>query len=265
MRAMRNGSSTTQYNDTICHACEMPKRYDSQSGLCHDAPPLCVGDSVPNIGIDSSCVCPPGTYLNDSCVLCPLGSFKVWPGNDLAACRACSPYEISTDDRTGCQQCPDNEVRTDALVCACDRGYEKVDALCRACDKGFFKADFGNGACTECEPGFFTAWYAETKCEACDPMQYDARYCTCAPGTERVGSTCSPCPAGSFKHSWGDTRCEACGLYSEGNTSNQTGRTSCGACIDEKPISSTDYAGSMCAGCAPHCTCKPGRYLVQDF
>eukprot|EP00727_Mastigamoeba_balamuthi_P012016 m51a1_g7437 hypothetical protein (1004) ;mRNA; r:63978-70807 len=155
----------------------------------------------------SHCQCSAGYQASgNTCVECPLNTFKAGPG--FGQCTPCAA-DASTLS-TGA---------TGRASCLCNAGYggdaSQEGGVCTQCTPGLFKP-FGNGQCSACPLGATST----------TPGSTNRSDCVCNAGMRGdasvEGGTCTACPAGTFK-SAGNSECLSC----PSNTTSSEGASTC--------------------------------------
>lgn len=147
------------------------------------------------------------------CVSCPIGSFyrrSEFSTSGLPGyCISC-PKELGLPDRSGCSECPVQDLLTLP---------NQLGSICGCRSNQFGDSFLLNGSCVEYCPDGQEGIYAE-------PFRSD-RCEKCAPGTAREmfdNSRCRVCLKGFFADRPGRKKCRAC---PDGETTISTGSTSC--------------------------------------
>jgi len=157
--------------------------------------------------VDASC--PAGSMRLDdnSCTLCPGGTFGYIPGlTDCLSCpadtfsgmgaKSCTLCADSTYSNAGSSSCGRPFVSFLRPRATCARGYTTVGNQCRICKPGQYEH---NQECVDCTVGQFSSLPGQTECKNCV-----LGFSTVVTDT----STCLPCPAGLFTEAAGSP-CES--------------------------------------------------------
>ena len=142
-----------------CITC--PSSWTSPQGSIaqEDCVPPCPSNSQ-RTADGLACECSAGySGLPESCLICPKGWFKIFPGS-----AACEEIQIHTTASSSVGfagarilQCPPGHVSpadsTSLADCVCAPGFFKVASTCEPCAADSYKTTAGNAACTPCGAG----------------------------------------------------------------------------------------------------------------
>ena len=133
------------------------------NGSCVPCP---VGTFRPPTNLD--CMpCPPGSYSGTnasvSCTPCPAGSFLTEEGSNTSkACVLCPAGLYSSSNSSICSPCPASTSTEQAGAtvladCKCKAGFHGPNAgPCNPCDEGYYTDSLGAGECVACNLGNFS-------------------------------------------------------------------------------------------------------------
>eukprot|EP00727_Mastigamoeba_balamuthi_P012021 m51a1_g7441 hypothetical protein (2024) ;mRNA; f:79303-86365 len=184
----------------------------------------------------SHCQCSAGHQASgNTCVECPLNTFKAGPG--FGQCTPCAA-DASTLS-TGA---------TGRASCLCNAGYggdaSQEGGVCTQCTSGLFKP-VGNGQCSACPEGATST----------TPGSTNKSDCVCNAGRRGdasvEGGTCTACPAGTFKSVGNGDVCSPC----PGNSTSSEGAGLCSCLAGFQPV-----VGSVDQTCA---ACPKGSYKAD--
>ena len=249
--------SPDDYYQTECIECPIgtyAKSESSATGCWHCG----WGQTTSEAGRWKSdqCGCAPGNHWvldhwgNWVCVHCDFGEYNPdgWDWND---CFTCDNGFVSNAQRTGCDQCPDDETTQSAgEQCECilpkRRSASGEFCLLFNCAAGYYTIDAGN------------AGYEEPTCDMCHAGTFQA--------SRSLRTTCRTCPVGKFADTTGTVECTDCNA---GTYTSSTGSEVCSTCPSGTSSLSGSYLLSHCkcmVGYSPssdgaHCNaCDPGTY-----
>ena len=286
------GTYKTEWGTAACSPCaEATYAPAAASVSCTECPAYTVSNAGSwELG---ACVAQQGAYgaPGNEATLCPAGFFA--DQRNSSACVACSSFSylaaVGSRSSEDCLACPANSavfanvnttspngVGTDAALCVCMPGFERVGGLCLACGAGAYKAAPGNHACGACPPDTFAS-PSNTECSPCVQFSSSsagsesASNCSCDPGYAAMVSgipsasavECVACEPGSYKDELRNTACSACapGFYQLLRAS-----THCEECTPNNYV----RADGNCVSCGAHehaparsststaCTCDAG-------
>ncbi|XP_036362858.1 uncharacterized protein LOC115216258 [Octopus sinensis] len=147
---------------------------------------------------ESEEVCDPNqSFINDACVICPLGTYF---NASQKMCEKC-PIGSYQDEKAqlSCKQCPNSKTTIttgsrNVTACndACEMGYyfDAVAQNCTPCDTNSFQNETGQFVCKPCPFGRSTKQVGSTSESECS--------ITCAAGFERT-TNCTPCEIGYYR------------------------------------------------------------------
>ena len=283
--------SAGRYQNTAgastCKSCDGPFYSSAGATQCEMCPPNSNGTRENKNR--QACACNPGfTGPNgETCVHCPLGSFKNQSG-DLP----CTPCEAATfQNKTGSSLCLDCAQHTWSFAnastctrcggensggfnlrnwseCECLPGYDaiingnlnlKKYTACNACDPGKYREGYGyDEKCQPCNVGTFSDVLASSSrdnCRPCKPFQFSAlgsiscESCRTLSTSVNVFGNKSDCQCNAGFYSLDIDTCQAC---AKGSFKEQLGNQACSLCPSGK-ISNVINSTSRddCQSCAP--------------
>ena len=215
----------------IC-GCGSGKYFDNNTCFECDAG---YGYNPSAYGKDECEPCPVGQISEKGgrCSSCPAGQFQNEEGQ--ASCKSCLP-QVSSRDRTGCEDCSPGTFRSSGECFICPFGEyqpQQNQNGCILCEAGKYSDSSGSALCKSCPDGKVNNKRGQTSQGACED-------CSSGFFASDDHITCQPCVDGTYKDNKEDVHCTACpnGFKSE------TDKTSC---IECQP--GTFYDGLTCVDC----------------
>jgi hypothetical protein len=205
--------------------------------------------------------CTDGYYFStgstNTCLACPLGSFKYDASTSCSACTI-GRYAPATGSST-CDVCPAGYLSTTqgASSCSpCSSGTTSAanGSVCVSCSPGTFASSAGSPTCNPCSVGFYATLSGAQGCTQCSTGSFinttgSSSLCTgCSVGlfaSKTASTVCSLCALGSYTSSTLQSTCSLCatGLFAGNN-----GSSSCSECL---PGFYSVASQSFCRDCQP--------------
>jgi hypothetical protein len=233
--------------NVACSVCGSNKFLNAtgatDASACLACPAL--STSVPGSPGIALCLCNPGYYRpanTETCVQCPLGTYKAGSGNDVSLCVACAAYTTTLP----------STVATGQVNCVCAPGFTFPGGAtsCQGCAIGFYKPDAGGHMCTQCPASYSTTPAVNSS---------SLLMCMCERGyTGPNGGTCGYCGVGTYKDTLGEAACTNCPIGTHHAATSRTSVAACGACVGN----STTYASGSVSIDA--CKCNAGFSTAND-
>eukprot|EP00033_Pygsuia_biforma_P002012 GCRY01002237.1.p1 GENE.GCRY01002237.1~~GCRY01002237.1.p1 ORF type:complete len:1051 (-),score=137.54 GCRY01002237.1:462-3614(-) len=183
-------------NDQKKIACTLVGQYsEERASVCSTCSEsrTTVGSEITSHDSASDCVCPAGSYGDEStCTLCGEGEYQ--PAANQSSCISCpNGYWASADGATSCDTCPSGHKCKAGTKTACDPGTYALagSSICTICGNDFYNALSGQSNCTQCPEGRHI-----TSISVSDHLSINN--CSCPEGSVPVDSSCKPCSAGYY-------------------------------------------------------------------